>query len=394
MAADSPSETFADIDWDSDDVSGTVLSARDKGLLGTLGVLALFFLYDLLLVPDNTPTIPDPVAWNVTQLDWLFMVTLICGFFYVIMPLYQNQRLTRYYWREFKKNRVAVLSLLYLIVIFFIGTIGPMLLKKPELALTQQYQPPVFTTVDASIPIRCVGEVSQVAGNRVCHGSWQHPLGTTGDGKDILVLLIFGMDVSMKIGLIVPLIVITIGTSVGTVAAYAGGLVDEVLMRYVDIQATFPAFFLYLMLIYLFGGSLFMFIVIFGFFGWEGIARLVRSEALQRTEEEYIQAAKSAGGSTSYVIRRHLVPNVSNTVITATTLLIPGFILFEASLSFLSLGDPTVPSWGAVIAAGRNDLRTAWWISTFPGILLFFTILAFNFMGDALGDALDPRRGD
>jgi peptide/nickel transport system permease protein len=179
---------------------------------------------------------------------------------------------------------------------------------------------------------------------------------------------------------------------VGTVAAYAGGLVDEALMRYVDVQLVFPAFFLYLLLTYLFGGSLFMFILIFGLTGWGSIARLVRSEALQRREEEYVRAARSAGAGTAYVIRRHLVPNVSNTVITAATLLVPGFILFEASLSFLSLGDPTVPSWGQVIAAGRDDLNTAWWVSTFPGLFLFTTILAFNFVGDAFRDALDPRQ--
>jgi peptide/nickel transport system permease protein len=228
--------------------------------------------------------------------------------------------------------------------------------------------------------------------NGRCQGTMAHPLGTTGDGKDILVLVIYGMQVSMKVGLISTLLVVTIGTAVGTVAAYGGGLVDELLMRYVDIQLVFPAFFLYLLLTYLFGGSLFMFIVIFGLTGWGSIARLVRSEALQRAEEEYITAARSAGAGTLYVIRRHLVPNVSNSVITAATLLIPGFILFEASLSFLSLGDPTVPSWGQVIANGRSDLSTAWWISTFPGIFLFTTILAFNFMGDALRDALDPRQ--
>jgi peptide/nickel transport system permease protein len=168
-------------------------------------------------------------------------------------------------------------------------------------------------------------------------------------------------------------------------------MVDEILMRYVDIQITFPTFFLYLLLVYLFGGSLFLMIVIFGFTGWGGIARIVRSEALQRREEEYVQASKNVGASTPWVIRRHLVPNVSNSVITAATLLIPSLILFEAALSFLQLGDPTIPSWGQLIAQGRGDLGRAWWISTLPGLFLFFTILAFNFLGDALRDALDPR---
>jgi peptide/nickel transport system permease protein len=381
-------DTFESVDWEETGSRLSTLSGRDRGALLTGLVLVAVFCYDYFVLPESQPTITFPVEWNVTQLDWLFVTTLLALLFYVAVPLYGNRRLTAYYWREFRKNRMAVLSLVYLVVVFLIGVVGPLLLEKPTLALDQAYQPPAYVSVDASVPVNCVGEV--VDGR--CQGTMAHPLGTTGDGKDILVLVIYGMQVSMKVGLISTLLVVTIGTTVGTVAAYGGGLVDELLMRYVDIQLVFPAFFLYLLLTYLFGGSLFMFIVIFGLTGWGSIARLVRSEALQRAEEEYITASRSAGAGTLYVIRRHLVPNVSNSVITAATLLIPGFILFEASLSFLSLGDPTVPSWGQVIANGRSDLSTAWWISTFPGVFLFTTILAFNFMGDALRDALDPRQ--
>ena len=382
-------DTFESVDWDETGSRLSTLSRRDRGALAAGLALVAAFLYDYLLLPASRPTVTVPVEWNVTQLDWLFVTALLALLLYVAVPLFGNRRLTAYDWREFKKNRLAVLSLAYLLVVFAIGVVGPLLLEKPTLALDQAHQPPAYLSVDSAVPANCLGEV--VDGR--CRGTMAHPLGTTGDGKDILVLVIYGMQVSMKVGLISTLLVVTIGTTVGTVAAYGSGLVDELLMRYVDIQLVFPAFFLYLLLTYLFGGSLFMFIVIFGLTGWGSIARLVRSEALQRAEEEYITAARSAGAGTLYVIRRHLVPNVSNSVITAATLLIPGFILFEASLSFLSLGDPTVPSWGQVIATGRSDLSTAWWISTFPGVFLFTTILAFNFMGDALRDALDPRHG-
>jgi peptide/nickel transport system permease protein len=381
-------DTFESVDWDETGSRLSTLSRRDWGALLSGLAVVVVFLYDYLVLPASRPTITVPVEWNVTQLDWLFVMTLLAIVFYVAVPLYDNRRLTAYYWREFRKNRMAVLSLGYLLVVFCIGVVGPILLEKPTLALDRAYQPPVYMSVDSTVPVNCLGEV--VDGR--CRGTMDHPLGTTGDGKDILVLVVYGMQVSMKVGLISTLLVVTIGTAVGTVAAYGSGLVDELLMRYVDIQLVFPAFFLYLLLTYLFGGSLFMFIVIFGLTGWGSIARLVRSEALQRAEEEYITAARSAGAGTLYVIRHHLVPNVSNSVITAATLLIPGFILFEASLSFLSLGDPTVPSWGQVIANGRSDLSTAWWISTVPGVFLFTTILAFNFMGDALRDALDPRQ--
>jgi peptide/nickel transport system permease protein len=381
-------DTFESVDWSETGSRLSTLSRRDRGAIVAGLALVAAFVYDYAVLPASRPTVTVPVEWNVTQLDWLFVTTLLALLFYVVVPLYANRRLTAYYWREFRKNRMAVLGLGYLLVVFLIGVVGPLVLDKPDLAVRQAYQPPAFVGVDASVPVNCLGPV--VDGQ--CRGTMAHPLGTTGDGKDVLVLVVYGMQVSMKVGLISTLLVVTIGTTVGTVAAYGGGLVDEALMRYVDVQLVFPAFFLYLLLTYLFGGSLFMFIVIFGLTGWGSIARLVRSEALQRAEEAYVTAARGAGAGTFYVIRRHLVPNVSNSVITAATLMIPGFILFEASLSFLSLGDPTVPSWGQVIATGRSDLSTAWWISTVPGVFLFTTILAFNFLGDALRDALDPRQ--
>jgi peptide/nickel transport system permease protein len=195
----------------------------------------------------------------------------------------------------------------------------------------------------------------------------------------------------MKVGLMSAFIVMVIGSLVGTVAAYAGGLVDEILMRYVDIQQTFPSFLLFLLITYLFGSSLFLFILIFGFFSWGNTARYVRSNALQKTEEEYIKAAKATGANTWLIIRRHLIPNTASSIITDMTLLIPSFILFEAAFAFLGLGDPTVPSWGQAIADGRSTLGVAPWISTIPGIFLFVTILAFNFLGDALLDAVNPQ---
>ena len=309
-------------------------------------------------------------------------------FWYAVVPLARNPRMTRYYWRQFRKNKAAVASLAFLLFIFTVGTIGPLVLPAPEAVFTDSFQPPVFTSVESSVPIQCVGPTS----DGMCHGTWAHPLGTTREGKDILLMVIFGMRVSMQVGLIATLMNIAIATAVGTTAAYAGGWVDEGLMRYVDIQLTFPQFFLFLLMAYLFGSSLFLLIMIFGLFGWGGIARIVRAEALQRTEEEYISAADSAGAGSFYIIRRHVVPNVSNTVITAATLAIPGLILAEAAFAFIGLSDPTIPSWGKLIAAGRGELSTAWWISTIPGLFLFFTILAFNFVGDALRDSLDPRQ--
>jgi peptide/nickel transport system permease protein len=378
---------FESIDWDDlDDVSRS-LPPQTLAFLGVVALYALGLLWEFALKPENAATIPQ-LGWQIDPVDWLYVATLIVLVFYIVVPLYREREITRYYWRQFRKNRAAVVSLVYLVVIFAIGTVGPAFIEPPQVAPRLQYQPPVFASVDAAVPIQCVGEVA----NGRCHGTWDHPLGTTHQGKDILVMVIYGMLVSMQVGLTATLIVVVVASLVGISAAYFGGTVDEALMRYVDIQITFPTFFLYLLAMYLFGGSLLLMILIFGLLGWGGVARIVRSEALQRREEEFVLAARAAGARGTWTMRKHLLPNVSNSIITAASLLIPGFILFEAALAFLALGDPTIPSWGQVIAAGRDDLARAWWVSTIPGVFLFFTILAFNFLGDALRDALDPRQ--
>ena len=385
----SQSERFEDIDWD-EVTSGWRFGLPPRSLGMVFGVAALcgMFLYDLYVVSADETTF-EAVGWgyDVTQLDWLFALSLLFIGFYIVVPLYQNPRMTRYYWDNFKKNRPALVSLVFLLGIFGIGVVGPLFISKPELALFDQYQPPVYTSVDASYVIECGGRT--VDGK--CYGSWEDPLGTTGDGQSILKIVVYGMNLSMKLGFVIAMIIIVIGSVVGTVAAYSRPLVDEVLMRYVDVQQVFPAFLLYLLISYIFSRDIIWFVVVYGFLSWGGTARYVRSNALQKTEEEYIKSAKASGADTWHIIRRHLVPNTASSIITQTTLLIPGVILAEAAFSFLGLGDPTLPSWGQAIAAGRDDLSFAWWIATIPGVFLFFTILAFNFLGDALLDAINPQ---
>lgn len=400
MAADNT--TFDNVDWDKiTDEDDRELSPNFLGLTAGTAMIMLVAAYDYFLVTGTydtalgidlgnqyTPTF-GPIGWNydVTQLDWLFAFSMLLFGFYVALPLYQNPRMTSYYWREMKRNRPAIVSLGWLIFIFFVGVIGPVIIAPPTVELTAQYQPPLFLEISTLYPIECLGAV--VGG--ACQGSLQHPLGTTGDGKDIFRIIVYGMQISMKIGFIATLIVITIGTAVGTVAAYAGGLVDEVLMRYVDVQQSFPTFILYLLILYIYGASLFLFVTLFGLFAWEGTARYVRSNALSKTEEEYIKAVQLSGASTYRIIRAHIVPNTASSIITDITLLVPAFILAEAQFAFLGLGDSTIPSWGVLIAAGRSDLAFAPWITLIPGIFLFLTILSFNFLGDALLDALNPE---
>jgi peptide/nickel transport system permease protein len=389
MASDNPEHRFDQVDWDEISRSGDRgLTVNAKGLFVSTAALVAVLSYDYFAVADKDATF-EVIGWNydVSQLDYLFAFTILLFGFYAVLPLYQNPKMTRYYWREFKRNRPAVISLVWLITVFLIGVIGPLFISAPETELFRKYQPPVGMTINQNYVIECVGTLTQDA----CRGSWAHPLGTTQGGRDILTMIIYGMQISMKIGFIVTLIAVVIGTAFGTVSAYAGGMVDEVLMRYVDVQQSFPTFIAYLLILYIFGGDLVLFILLFGLFSWEGMARYVRSKALSITEEEYMKATKISGASTYRIIRRHLIPNSASSIITDITLLIPGFLLAEAQLSFLGLGDSEVPSWGQLIAAGRSDLSFAPWITLAPGLVLFFTILAFNFLGDALLDALNPE---
>ncbi|WP_247731527.1 ABC transporter permease [Halovivax limisalsi] len=391
-----PRETFESVDWDQIDLAN---SGRSPGQYLWMGFLAIWLfgvLFDIYSQFVSAAAEPAelPVIGTVAPEDWLWVLTLACLVYYGVRPLYQSPRMTMHYWKQFRKNKAAVISGLFLSVILVVGGIGARVLPFPERNPGFEELPPFWMSIEKyHVGNNCPGGTTMEAGVEICHGSMQYPLGTTGSGEDILLLIVHGMEVSMMVGLAATLLSVVVATVVGLSAAYFGGLVDEVLMRYVDLQMTFPSFFLFLLLAYTIGGSLFILIMIFGLFGWGATARIIRAEALQRKAEPYMQAAKSAGATSKWSIRRHLLPNTTNSIITAATLTIPSIILAEAAIAFLALSDPTIPSWGRVIADGRGSLQSSWWISTFPGIFLFFTILAFNFIGDALRDALDPRHG-
>ncbi|PSP39233.1 ABC transporter permease [Halobacteriales archaeon QH_7_65_31] len=392
MATDKSSR-FDNVDWEAVTAdSGRALSTNLLGTLLCVVPLIALLVYDFVALGQYEDTFAFVgIGYDVTQLDWLFALSLILFVFYALLPLYQNPRITRYYWREFKRNRPAVVSLAFLTFVFVVGLLGPIFISQPEIDLVTQYQPPIGMSVQNTYPVQCLGEVTSGASGQLCHGSLAHPLGTDSRGRDILVMLIYGMQVTVKIAFITSLIVITIGTAVGTVAAYSGGMIDEVLMRYVDVQQSFPTFIAYLLILYAYGGGLFLFIVLFGTFAWEGTARYVRSNALTKSEDEFMKSAELTGASTYHIITRHLIPNTASSIITILTLLVPGFILAEAQLAFLGLGDPTAPSWGQLLSTGRDALPYAPWITLMPGFLIFLTILAFNFLGDAVLDALNPE---
>ena len=388
MATKKP-EQFDRVDWSELSESGRFdLSINSIGMLAATLPLALLWLYDYLFVGEREATFQAiGLSRNLDPLDYAFVFTLFLFVFYLVLPLYQNPRMTRYYWKEFKRNRPAVVSLGWLGIVFVGGLVGPLIMDPPQQQLLIGYQPPVFTSVVDTTPATCVGDVV----NGRCFGTWQHPLGTTQGGKDVFTMIVYGMTISMQIAFITTTIVATIGISFGTLSAYAGGWIDEIMMRFVDIILSFPTFLMFLLILYIYGAGLGMFIVVFSLFAWGGTARYIRSKSLSISEEEFIKASRISGASTYQVIRGHVVPNAASSIITQLTLLIPGFLLAEAQLAFLGIGDSAVPSWGQLISAGRSDLSFAPWIVLAPGIVLFFTILAFNFLGDALLDALNPE---
>ena len=308
--------------------------------------------------------------------------------FYGVYPLYVHRRLTRYYWDRVKKHRLAVVGLAFILLLVVVAVIGPFLTADPTTVnFKEKNIPPVGFSTQQS--------VYDIASDKFItteiSGTWRHPLGTDDKGRDMLAMLVSGARVSLQVGLLATVIAIIIGTVLGVVSAYLGGWVDNALMRFTDVMMTFPFFLLLVFIIFIFGPSLAFIILAIGLTGWTGTARLVRSDALSLRTREFITAAKSLGVSDGRIVFRHLIPNVMSPVIVITTLSIPGVILAEAALSFIGLGDPTVTSWGVILQAGQQSLETTWWVAVEPGVLLFLTVLAFNFLGDGLRDAFDPR---
>jgi len=302
--------------------------------------------------------------------------------------LSNSTRLINYYWQRTQRNKLAVFGLAFIIFLVALAAIGPFFTADPTAVNFEEKEiPPIgFTTQQSTYNI----ESDKFTTNEI-RGTWKHPLGTDSKGRDMLAMIVSGARISLLVGLIATGIAIIIGTIIGVLSAYLGGWADNALMRFTDVMMTFPFFLLLVLIVFIFGPSLAFIVLAIGLTGWTGTARLIRSESLSLRTREFVVAAKALGASDKRVIFRHLIPNVTSLIIIIATLSIPGVILAEAALSFIGLGDPTIPSWGIILEAGQHSLNTAWWVAVEPGIMLFLTVLAFNFLGDGLRDAFDPR---
>lgn len=220
-----------------------------------------------------------------------------------------------------------------------------------------------------------------------------HPFGTDELGRDVLARAMYAGRISLAVGYISAIGVAVSGAVAGVVAGYYGGFTDSVIMRLVDILLSLPTIPLYLIMAALIpGGGVDRIILIFMIFGWTGVSRLVRGQVLSLKEQDYVEAARAMGASQARIMLRHLLPNAMAPIIVATTLAVGGFILAESGLSYLGLGiQPPTPSWGNMLQRAQEYIWNAAWLAVFPGVLIFVTVLSFNFLGDGLRDALDPR---
>lgn len=278
--------------------------------------------------------------------------------------------------RKFVKNKLAMISSVFIIIVTLLSIAAPLL---------AQYLSPLPDIAKVNI------------GSMNIPPDSEHILGTDKSGRDVLTRLLYGGRISLLVGFSATLMVIVLGTIVGSIAGFFGGIVDNILMRFTDLVLTFPFLVFVIVLNTILYGrvdGLWVLIIVIGVLSWGGVARLVRSKVLAEKENEYILAALSIGCSPFKVIVKHLLPNVASTIIVQATLIFASMIVVESALSYLGFGVPqATPSWGIMLSSANEPdvLQGKPWIWMPPALILTLTILSINFIGEGLKDALNPK---
>lgn len=229
-------------------------------------------------------------------------------------------------------------------------------------------------------------------GNVLAPPSIQHFFGTDELGRDVFTRVVYGARISISVGFVAVGISIVLGLLFGLLAGYFGSIADTIIMRFVDIMLCFPAFFLILAVITFLEPSVYNVMIVIGLTSWMGVTRLVRAETMSIKTRDYITAAKLQNLTNTKILSKYILPNVITPVFVAATLGVAGAILTESALSFLGLGvQPPTPSWGNILTAGKDNISFAWWLSVFPGLAIFITVLGYNLLGEGLRDILDPK---
>ncbi|HEY0210721.1 oligopeptide ABC transporter permease OppC [Acerihabitans sp.] len=219
-----------------------------------------------------------------------------------------------------------------------------------------------------------------------------HYFGTDSSGRDLLVRVAIGGRISLMVGIAAALVAVVLGTLYGALSGYLGGKIDSVMMRLLEILNSFPFMFFVILLVTFFGRNIFLIFIAIGMVSWLDMARIVRGQTLSLKRKEFIEAAVVSGVHTRSIILRHIVPNVLGVVVVYASLLVPSMILFESFLSFLGLGtQEPLSSWGALLSDGANSMEVSPWLLMFPAFFLVVTLFCFNFIGDGMRDALDPK---
>lgn len=272
----------------------------------------------------------------------------------------------RDFWRRYRRKTSAVIGLVLLVFVFLVAVAGPLFVMSDPWDM-------------ATIPFLWPGQDAEF------------PLGSDTLGRDILTGIVHGSRVSLLIGFAATLAALGVGVTVGALAGYFRGWVDDVLMRVTEIFQTVPTFLLAVVLVAIFKPSMLTIVFAISAVTWPSIARLVRAEFLSLREREFVQSCVVIGMGETRIIFRQILPNCLPPIIVMSSVMVASAILTESGLSFLGLGDPNLMSWGTMIGIGRDAMRTAWYMSALPGVAILVTVLALNLVGEGLNDALNPR---